>query len=65
MNTKGVRLYFEDECPRIGAGWRTVYVKTGRKWIYFRDPTTGARAKIAKSKPEFQSLIRSIPPLTK
>lgn len=27
------RAYFQDECPRLGAGWRTVYVIAGTKWV--------------------------------
>jgi len=36
-----------DEAPRIGSGFRTVYVKEGRKWAYMTchagDPTTNER----------------------
>jgi len=27
-------IYFKDECPRVGSGWRKVQVKLGRKWVY-------------------------------
>ena len=30
----GVRVRFEDECPRIGSGWRWCSVKVGRKWVH-------------------------------
>lgn len=40
-----VTIYFEDECPRIGAGWRTVTVKEGRKWAYLTT-ASGRRQKI-------------------
>ena len=42
------KIYFEDECPRIGSGWRTVLIKTGRKWAYLIDPYTGNRSRIKK-----------------
>ncbi len=28
------RAHFNDECPAIGAGWRFIWVKEGRKWAY-------------------------------
>ena len=31
-------VYFQDEAPRIGAGWRLVQLLTiGRKWATFRE----------------------------
>jgi hypothetical protein len=31
-------VYFQDEAPRIGCGWRAVViVKRGRKWTRVRD----------------------------
>lgn len=43
-----VRIYLEDECPRIGAGWRTVDVKIGRKWAYLTDTANGTRSRLPK-----------------
>jgi hypothetical protein len=41
------RVYFYDEAPRIGSGWRTVFVKEGRKWahIYYPPIHGGVRLK--------------------
>lgn len=44
-----MRLYFNDECPRIGSGWRSVEIKVGNKWVYFTYPPTGAKAKLKLS----------------
>jgi len=38
-------IYFEDECPRIGCGWRRVFVKVGRKWVRIEEQATGRRAR--------------------
>lgn len=40
-----VRIFFEDEAPRIGSGWRTVHVRVGRKWVFFTDTVTKARVR--------------------
>lgn len=49
MKTAVMHLYFEDECPRIGCGWRHVSVKVGRKWVYFTyPPNGGTRVKVRK-----------------
>ena len=37
MQTQRVKIFFEDEAPRLGCGWRWVYVKVGRKWVRVRD----------------------------
>lgn len=63
MKLQKIRAYFEDECPKIGCGWRTVMVKTGRKWIYFIDPYNGNRCRLPLMKA--QPIIRSVLPLTK
>lgn len=47
-----VRIYLEDECPRIGSGWRTVDVKIGRKWAYFTDTANGHRSRLPKDEAE-------------
>lgn len=52
MTTNQMRIYFEDECPKIGCGWRTVNVKIGRKWVYFIDPYNGNKCRIKKAKAE-------------
>lgn len=41
-----MRLFFEDEAPRIGSGWRTVEVKVGRKWVFFTDTSNGNRVRL-------------------
>lgn len=38
MQTKQVKIFFEDEAPRIGSGWRLVTVQVGRKWVRVRGP---------------------------
>lgn len=43
------RLYFEDEAPQIGCGWRVVNVTVGRKWVRVSVPANGARARFARS----------------
>lgn len=50
MTAQLIRVYFEDECPKIGCGWRTVIVKMGRKWVYFIDPYNGNKCRIRKAK---------------
>lgn len=37
MQTQRVKIFFEDEAPRLGAGWRIVNVQVGRKWVRLRD----------------------------
>jgi hypothetical protein len=54
-----VRIYFEDESPRLGCGWRWVTAQIGRKWVRLQDPQ-GRRAKFTreqyeKLKPEIVS----------
>lgn len=63
MKSAKVRIYLEDEAPRIGCGWRTVMVRIGRKWAYILDPYNGNRARLPKAKAE--AIIRSISPPTK
>jgi hypothetical protein len=41
-----VRIYLEDEAPRIGCGWRTVDVKLGRKWAYLTEVSSGIRTRL-------------------
>lgn len=43
------RVYFEDEAPSLGAGWRGVdVVSVGRKWVRLRSPFTGRRARLPR-----------------
>lgn len=37
MQTYEKRIYLQDECPRLGSGWRTLFVRKGRKWAYLSD----------------------------
>lgn len=41
-------VYFQDEAPRIGCGWRRCDVKIDRVWIRIRERATGRRAKLPK-----------------
>jgi len=41
-----MRVFLEDECPRIGSGWRTVNVKIGRKWAFFTDTANLTRVRL-------------------
>jgi hypothetical protein len=54
-----MRLFFEDEAPRIGSGWRTVEVKVGRKWVRFTDTASNAKARLAL-KDAFPIILGSI-----
>ena len=45
--TKQVKIFFEDECPRIGSGSRLVTAKIGRKWVRLYGPY-GTRGKFTK-----------------
>lgn len=51
-----MRLFFEDECPRIGSGWRTVVVKLGYKWAFFTDVATHTRTRLPVK--EAEEIIR-------
>lgn len=39
-------VYFQDEAPRIGCGWRRCDVIVGRKWIRIIERATGRKAKL-------------------
>lgn len=45
MTERRTVIYFQDECPRIGSGWRVVHVKEGDKWAYL-STDTGRRARV-------------------
>lgn len=41
------RVYFMDECPVIGCGWRGILLrKLGWKWAYITEVSTGQRARL-------------------
>ncbi len=41
------RIYFGDEAPAIGCGWRGVTIrKLGRKWAHIMETATGTRARL-------------------
>jgi len=43
----GVRVYFFDEAPAIGTGYRTVEVhKSSRKWTRIEEISTGRTARL-------------------
>ena len=37
MQIDRVKIFFHDEAPRIGCGWRWVEARIGRKWVRLRD----------------------------
>jgi hypothetical protein len=43
MQAQRMKIYFEDEAPRIGCGWRIVSVQIGRKWVRVRTQYGSAR----------------------
>lgn len=45
MEVRRAYIYFEDECPRIGSGWRVVDVREGDKWAHL-STETGRKARI-------------------
>lgn len=49
MKTIVAHIYLQDECPRIGCGWRTVNMMFGRKWLRFVERATGSRGKLPVS----------------
>lgn len=48
MTATKLQVYFEDEAPRIGAGWRLVYAKIGRKWVRLVEHGSGHRTKLSR-----------------
>ncbi len=42
--------HFKDEAPAIGSGFRFVYVKRGRKWVYLLDPYTTRTCRVPVEK---------------
>lgn len=49
MTTEKFHVYFEDEAPRIGAGWRIVQASIGYKWVKLKAPTADRGTKIKRS----------------
>ena len=49
-------LQLQDEIPRVGSGYRTVWAKVSRKWTYVCD-SMGNRAKLPTIR--FNQLTRS------
>ena len=61
MDGKRMRVYFENECPRIGSGWRIVQVLEGRKWTRFA--ASAGRGKVAKAVwAQMQKIASELPP---
>ena len=48
MSHATMRVYFEDEAPRIGAGWRTVHVVLGYKWARLRCAASGRGTRLRR-----------------
>jgi hypothetical protein len=53
------RLYFDDDCPRLGSGMRYCDIKVGRKWVYITDRANGNRVKL-RSAQAFVIIVNSI-----
>ena len=49
MSIATMRVYFEDEAPRIGAGWRTVHVVLGYKWARIKCAASGRGCRLPRS----------------
>lgn len=47
MPVTRMRVYLQDEAPRIGCGWRIVQAMTGRKWV--RIASVDGRGKLTKA----------------
>ena len=48
QSTFEARVYFEDEAPRIGAGWRTVFITFGWKWARIRCKASGRGVRLKR-----------------
>jgi hypothetical protein len=56
-----VRIYFEDESPRLGCGWRWVTAQIGRKWVRLQD-SQGSQSEIhSRAVRETQTRDSNIP----
>lgn len=50
MTPTAVEIYFHDEAPKIGCGWRRCNIEVGRKWVRITERATGARVRLPKSR---------------
>ena len=48
MKLEKYRVYFEDEAPTIGCGWRPVIARIGYKWVHVKDPNAERGKKIPR-----------------
>lgn len=46
MKTYRADIYFQDEAPRLGCGWRRCEVKIGRRWLRLTECATGRRQRL-------------------
>jgi hypothetical protein len=42
-----MRLYFDDDCPRLGSGMRYCDIKIGLKWVHITDRANGTKARLS------------------
>jgi hypothetical protein len=42
------KIFLHDEAPRIGAGWRTVIIKEGPKWVRLKCVASGRTARLRR-----------------
>ncbi len=50
MRAKAYEIVIGGDLPRIGSGYRFVYVSEGRKWIHITDLSGQGRTRISKRK---------------
>lgn len=41
-------VYFEDEAPSIGSGWRLIEAQIGYKWVYVKELNAKRRSKLKR-----------------
>lgn len=41
-------VYFMDEAPRIGCGWRRCHLRIGPKWVRFEECATGKAVRLER-----------------
>jgi len=41
-------VYFQDEAPKVGAGWRVVIAKVGYKHVHLREPHAAQGTRISR-----------------
>lgn len=49
MRTIIAHIYLQDECRRIGCGWRTCIMQIGRKWVRLKERATEHTGKLPVS----------------